>query len=74
MDIFTKYAEQDGQPLAGTYMSAAEQLNTACGPDFANTTVLVAATEDLSSVVRMPSIVSILGHVGLLGIVLATLV
>lgn len=74
MDIFTHYATLEGQPLAKTYMSAAEQLNTACGPDFANTTVQVAVSEDLSSVVQIPSIVSILGHVGLLVIVLATLV
>jgi hypothetical protein len=41
MSIFAGYAVEASQPLAGTHISTAQEIDVECGATFANTTVAV---------------------------------
>ncbi|KAL4984074.1 hypothetical protein BDW68DRAFT_167709 [Aspergillus falconensis] len=48
LDIFSKWAQVEEQPLAESYLTSAEAINGKCGSDFARVNVTVG-TEDLPS-------------------------
>ncbi|KAL3481177.1 hypothetical protein BJX99DRAFT_253837 [Aspergillus californicus] len=39
LDIFSQWAQVDGQPLADSYLPTAEAVNSRCGADFANVNI-----------------------------------
>ena len=41
MKVFAGAATNATQPVSPVYVSAAEQINVACGPDFTNSSVVV---------------------------------
>ncbi|GFF40565.1 hypothetical protein IFM61606_04579 [Aspergillus udagawae] len=41
MDIFSRWAQVDGQPLTTSYLPSAMALNRHCGPNFANVNITV---------------------------------
>jgi len=49
MQVFENEAQYVGQPLTQTYIPAAEQINLGCGPNFANTSVLVGSKAAIST-------------------------
>ncbi|KAJ0109289.1 hypothetical protein J7T55_009621 [Diaporthe amygdali] len=57
MDIYQVATANRRQPIANTYDSAAEQVNTLCGPNFANTTMpeAIVSSAGFSALVRGPS-------------------
>lgn len=44
MEIFSRWAKKDGQPLDTTYLPSAEVVNGRCGDDFANTNITVGSS------------------------------
>lgn len=49
MEIFAEAAQSKGQPLTKTYIPAAQQINIACGPNFASTAVDVGSKKPISA-------------------------
>ena len=64
MELFSGYTMQQEQPLAGTYLGCATQVNTGCGPGFANTQVKsvskVASTSGTSMLAATSSLAILL--------------
>ena len=54
MNIFQNAAANRKQPIALTYVSAAQQVDAVCGPNFANQTLPMALVQNLASA-RAPS-------------------
>ncbi|KAL2007937.1 hypothetical protein VTN00DRAFT_7919 [Thermoascus crustaceus] len=49
MEIFADAAQTKGQPLTKTYIPAAQQINIACGPNFASTAIDVGSKKPISA-------------------------
>ena len=49
MQVFENEAQYVGQPLTQTYIPAAQQINLGCGPNFANTSVIVGSKAAIST-------------------------
>ncbi|RPB04879.1 hypothetical protein L873DRAFT_1665391 [Choiromyces venosus 120613-1] len=63
MAIFASAAGNSSQPLSGTYVPAAEQINLGCGPNFVNTTVEqsdASASSPRFTIVAATTVLSIL--------------
>jgi hypothetical protein len=43
MAIYRSYASNTTQPVSGTYVSAAQQVNMACGPEWVSDVVQTAS-------------------------------
>jgi len=52
MGIFAQYARSEAQPLAGTYLGCASQLDAGCGPGFVDTAVKVGSVSTTSAAAR----------------------
>ncbi|CEL06216.1 hypothetical protein ASPCAL07323 [Aspergillus calidoustus] len=48
LDVFSQWAQVDGQPLAGSYLPSAKAVNRRCGSDFANVNITVGETSSTS--------------------------
>jgi hypothetical protein len=48
LDVFSQWAQVDGQPLAGSYLPSAKTVNRRCGSDFANVNITVGETSSTS--------------------------
>ncbi|EAW08406.1 uncharacterized protein ACLA_031390 [Aspergillus clavatus NRRL 1] len=51
MDIFSRWAQVDGQPLNRAYLPAAQTLNRRCGTNFANVNITVGSQNSAASVI-----------------------
>jgi len=49
MTIFASYAQDKEQPLSEAYLNCAAQVDSGCGPDFADTQVKVGSVGSASS-------------------------
>ncbi|KAL4907527.1 hypothetical protein BDW74DRAFT_149374 [Aspergillus multicolor] len=49
LDIFSEWAQVEKQPLADSYLTSAEAINTKCGTDFANVNITVGVEDDYPS-------------------------
>ncbi|KAE8371249.1 hypothetical protein BDV26DRAFT_276482 [Aspergillus bertholletiae] len=49
MDIFSQWAQKNGQPLADSYLPSAKSINSKCGVNFSNANITVAAEGESSS-------------------------
>ncbi|KAL4967942.1 uncharacterized protein BDV14DRAFT_168720 [Aspergillus stella-maris] len=49
LDVFSKWAQVEDQPLANSYMPSANTINGKCGPNFANVNITVGEDEDVPS-------------------------
>lgn len=72
MEVFAESALIKGQPLAETYIPAAQQINMGCGPGFVNATVKVGSVSSGGSLTRVPSVIT-LGVALLFGMVFGML-
>lgn len=77
MNIFAHWALVDGQSLDSTYLASARNVNTVCGPGFANTHVTVGSDAVVTSgsgpTVSLSNIRRSILTTGLLGVILAGL-
>lgn len=53
VDTFARFAQVDGQPLAESYIPTAMAVNAACGPDFANVSIVAGQEDDLTSAAEL---------------------
>ncbi|KAF7587185.1 hypothetical protein BBP40_007570 [Aspergillus hancockii] len=49
MDVFSQWAQKNGQPLAKSYIPSAKAINSKCGADFANVNITVGSDGSTSS-------------------------
>ncbi|KAL4797485.1 hypothetical protein BDV19DRAFT_47358 [Aspergillus venezuelensis] len=49
LDVFSKWAQVEDQPLANSYMPSANEINGKCGSNFANVNFTVGEDEDVPS-------------------------
>lgn len=59
MEVFAESAVIKGQPLAQTYIPAAQQINMGCGPGFVNATVKVGSVSSAGSLTSVPSVITL---------------
>ncbi|RDW70827.1 uncharacterized protein DSM5745_08338 [Aspergillus mulundensis] len=59
LDIFSEWAQVEKQPLADSYLTSAEAVNTKCGSDFANVNITVGVEDDFPSAASPPLALSL---------------
>jgi hypothetical protein len=61
MAVFQSSAANRKQPIAYTYQTAAQQIETICGPGFVNNTLPAAMVLNAGPALRVPSLLPLLG-------------
>ena len=61
MAVFQSSTANRKQPIAYTYQTAAQQIETICGPGFVNDTLPAATVLNAGPPLRVPSLLPLLG-------------
>lgn len=68
MNVFNEASESKGQPLANTYLPAAEQINLGCGPNYINTTIAINSKQAIGAgSMTSPNMALVYGFMFVLG-------